>query len=85
MLVKSLLQQSGFFFFHVEFDRYAGSNVSLSPPPPLSPFSPPSLSGGTDAGPNRGDSIALKKKDYNTAQAAKLHLENVQRQERKLR
>jgi len=33
----------------------------------------------------RGDSIALKKKDYNTAQAAKLHLENVQRQERKLR
>ena len=83
MLVKSLLLQSGFFFFHVKFDRYAGSNVSLPPPPSLSPFF--SLSGGTDAGPNRGDSIALKKKDYNTAQAAKLHLENVQRQERKLR
>jgi hypothetical protein len=79
MLVKSLLLQSDFFFFHVKFDRYAGSNVSLSP------SSSPSLSGGTNAGSNRGDSIALKKKDYNTAQAAKLHLENVQRQERKLR
>jgi hypothetical protein len=72
MLIKRLLVPSDFPFFHLKNLADALARISLS-------------ICGTDAGSNRGDSIALKKKDYNTAQAAKLHLENVQRQERKLR